>query len=292
MSRFTLLPGLRRVRLPSNRVQLGSDPERAFVLELPDDRFGSLLQRLESWHDESSFRVAARGLGLTGTDAGDLLDLLQGQGFVLRSGDLTADGSTAGKRPPLSREAWALAQRRNRAPGPVLAQRGRQRVFVNGSGDLAEEVAALLRAAGFGRVWCCEESRRGNATLAVLVNCVQPASLAARGHARLQLPHLPVSVLDGSVHIGPMVVPGVTPCLRCVDLHYRDRLPGWHTRGATDVLEATTAGLAAAWAAAVVQQQLDGEDCAATAATIRIRPPLHIEHRDWDFHPSCGCRER
>ncbi|MGH8878939.1 MAG: hypothetical protein ACRD0P_16640 [Stackebrandtia sp.] len=289
MSRFTLLPGLRRVRFQSNHVQLGSDPDRAYLLELPDARFGSLLKRLDNWLDEATYLLAARGLGLTGTDARGLLDLLRSKGFVLDSDDLTEDGRPASRRPPLSREAWALALRRTRAPGPVLAARRLQRVFVNGTGKLSHDVAALLRTAGFGRVWCADEGRRGSATLVVLVNSSQPPALAARGHARLGLPYLSVAILDGSVHVGPMVVPGRTPCLRCVDLHYRDHLPAGHTGGETDILETTTAGLAAAWAATIVQQHLDGETCAATAATIQIRPSLEFRRRDWDFHPDCGC---
>ena len=37
------------------------------------------------------------------------------------------------------------------------------------------------------------------------------------------IPHLPVRVRDGTGLVGPLVIPGVTSCLRCADLHRSDR---------------------------------------------------------------------
>lgn len=39
--------------------------------------------------------------------------------------------------------------------------------------------------------------------------------------------HLPVRVRDGTGLVGPLVIPGVTSCLRCADLHRSDRDPAW-----------------------------------------------------------------
>ena len=49
---------------------------------------------------------------------------------------------------------------------------------------------------------------------------------AARA-ARRRDPHLPVRVRDGAGLVGPLVVPGVTSCLRCADLHRSDRDAAW-----------------------------------------------------------------
>ena len=40
-------------------------------------------------------------------------------------------------------------------------------------------------------------------------------------------PHLLVRVRDGNGLVGPMVVPGVTSCLRCADLHRSDHDAAW-----------------------------------------------------------------
>ena len=42
-----------------------------------------------------------------------------------------------------------------------------------------------------------------------------------------RIPHLPVRVRDGAGLVGPLVLPGVTSCLRCADLHRSDRDAGW-----------------------------------------------------------------
>src|SRR5271168_3100729 len=39
--------------------------------------------------------------------------------------------------------------------------------------------------------------------------------------------HLAVRVRDGTGLVGPLVVPGVTSCLGCADLHRRDRDAAW-----------------------------------------------------------------
>ena len=45
--------------------------------------------------------------------------------------------------------------------------------------------------------------------------------------SRAGIPHLPLQVLDATAWVGPLVLPGRTACLRCVDAHRRDRDPAW-----------------------------------------------------------------
>lgn len=58
------------------------------------------------------------------------------------------------------------------------------------------------------------------------------------------IPHLPFGVLDDRVVIGPLVVPGVTACLSCLDHHYRQFDSGW--RGVRMQATARPAGTSAA----------------------------------------------
>ncbi|MGH3430342.1 MAG: hypothetical protein ACRDQZ_22700, partial [Mycobacteriales bacterium] len=46
-------------------------------------------------------------------------------------------------------------------------------------------------------------------------------------HAHHGVPHLPVLLRDGTVIVGPLVIPGRTTCLNCLDLHRGDRDPEW-----------------------------------------------------------------
>ena len=41
------------------------------------------------------------------------------------------------------------------------------------------------------------------------------------------VPHLPVRVRDGIGLVGPLVMPGMTSCLGCADLHRSDRDAAW-----------------------------------------------------------------
>ena len=114
-----------------------------------------------------------------------------------------------------------------------------------------------------------------------------------------QVPHL-VATIRGDVGVvGPLVVPGVTSCLRCADLHRRDADPRWPALAAQ--LTATepppsgatvTCLLTVATAAQQVLAYLDGSAGPATVdATVELRPPdLRPRIRRWPPHPACRCR--
>jgi hypothetical protein len=118
-------------------------------------------------------------------------------------------------------------------------------------------------------------------------------ALHARGCA-----HLSVRLGASSGVVGPLVVPGRTGCLRCADLHRRDRDPAWHAlavqltvapyRGTpSDVGAATVvAGVTALQALAF----LDGEPTATVDGTIELHlPDWRLRRRSWSMHPDCGC---
>jgi bacteriocin biosynthesis cyclodehydratase domain-containing protein len=112
------------------------------------------------------------------------------------------------------------------------------------------------------------------------------------------LAHLAVSVRDGTVVVGPLVRPRHTPCLNCLDLHRRDRDPGWPAVaaqlsggfGVDDAVEATTALAGAAYAAAEVLVHIDGGQPRTLGATVEIASPGNPVRRQWTQHPECGCR--
>jgi bacteriocin biosynthesis cyclodehydratase domain-containing protein len=118
---------------------------------------------------------------------------------------------------------------------------------------------------------------------------------------RHDVPHLAVVVSPDRVVVGPLVLPGRTPCLRCLDLHRRDRDPGWpqvvaqllsgqvrRDRGRAETASATAA---AGIAALQVLVLLDGHTTPASVGrTLEITlPDGLVERRAWRLHPSCGC---
>lgn len=132
----------------------------------------------------------------------------------------------------------------------------------------------------------------------VLARPWDAADPLARGLSRAGLPHLVAAVRGETGVVGPFVVPGVTSCLHCADLHRRDADPSWPriavqlTAHQTPASGATlTCVLTAVLAAQQVLAHLDGRARPATAGgTVELRPPdLLPRMRRWPPHPSCGC---
>jgi bacteriocin biosynthesis cyclodehydratase domain-containing protein len=105
--------------------------------------------------------------------------------------------------------------------------------------------------------------------------------------------------------VGPLVVPGRTACLRCLDLTRAERDAAWPRLAAqlavrrerqADPCDVVLAALVAAQAAA---QALSFLDRAAVGGTLpaTANGTLEVAMRDWRWrrrswspHPACGCR--
>ncbi len=114
---------------------------------------------------------------------------------------------------------------------------------------------------------------------------------------REDVPHLAVVLREQSAVIGPLVRPGSSACLRCLDLHRRDRDPEWprlvpQLPGvAQDAEETALAALASSLATAQALAHLDGRVTPACLdATIETcLPDGLVAVRPWSTHPECGC---
>ena len=92
------------------------------------------------------------------------------------------------------------------------------------------------------------------------------------------VPHLPVRVRDGAGLVGPLVIPGVTSCLRCADLHRSDRDAAWPAVAAQLRDTVGTADRATVLAtAALALNQVDRVIAPSAAATLPAPgpPPPH-----------------
>lgn len=90
------------------------------------------------------------------------------------------------------------------------------------------------------------------------------------------VPHLPCGVLDGQVVIGPLVQPGTTPCLTCIDTQMLAEDPEWRlVRAQAPVGEGRTAssmtGLAATVFAGIVRDILGERTTGGPAAVPAVR---------------------
>jgi hypothetical protein len=242
--------------------------------------------------------------------------------------------------PRLASELTALAARHGERAAELLSARRHASVAVHGSGRAAAHLAALLAAAGVGRVHCVADgavrlfhTAPGGVTPADEGNDLALASEAAITRAAPETdttplaggeqPDLTILAVDapidddrraalhaaGTAHlavalgtdhgvIGPLVLPGLTSCLRCADLHRRDRDPAWsalavqltvarrHGPG-TDVAVATAVVGAAALQALAF---LDGDEPACIDGTLELRlPDWRLRRRSWPPHPDCDC---
>lgn len=133
-----------------------------------------------------------------------------------------------------------------------------------------------------------------------------------------EIPQLSVVVQEASTMVGPLVLPGHSACLRCLDLHrtdldaswpvllaqltgHRDDRPGVPEHHAE---ETASAGLVASLAALQILHHLDGLPAdntgrgdtsiatmpAAVGATLTVQlPDGLITRQEWQPHAECGC---
>ncbi|MFM9877362.1 MAG: TOMM precursor leader peptide-binding protein [Rhodoglobus sp.] len=189
------------------------------------------------------------------------------------------------------------------ALGPAMAQPGPPStdsgvVAVAGSGPLATDLAHILGASGV-RVLTSERADAladAGADLAVAVAHYVVAPHLHSLWLRRDVPHLPIVFSDSAVRIGPLVEPGVGPCLRCLELHHRDLDFAWPAV-ATQLLGrrggAESALLASEGASAAARLVLERLASGAAGASTSLRIDAATGERTlarWQPHTDCGCR--
>jgi hypothetical protein len=304
-----------------------------------DDGVRRLLRGLDGRRSERAVVADAAQDGLPPAGARALLSTLRSAGLLLDAdpADLlaadagpAAEARTAAELPTAlagtgtgwraRRSATVVVEGATRVGAPlaaVLAASGIGRVSIRDPGltGAADAVVGGLTAADEGRprsLAAADAVRRASpladlrplppgaaADVVVLARPWAASDPLVAGVQRAGIPHLVATVRGQTGVVGPFVVPGVTSCLRCADLHRRDADPRWPGLAAQlTVGEAPPSGatvtclLTAVTAAVQVLAFLDGASApAAIEATLEFAPPdLLPRVRRWPPHPGCDCR--
>lgn len=242
------------------------------------------------------------------------------------------------ERDRLAADVASLALLRGDGGLPAAHHRSAARVLVIGAGRIGAPLAGLLATAGIGTVDVLDESAATADDSGIgglgLADVGRSRGEAARERLRAAVPSAPTAPLvqpdfvvlaptrpdmledgrrlvsDGTAHllaevrdtvgvVGPLVLPGRTACLRCLDLTRTDLDPDWPSlaaqlamprRGRT-ACDGPLAVAVAAQAALQVLALVDGTtDPASVGGTLELAlPDWRWRRRSWQVHPDCGC---
>lgn len=249
------------------------------------------------WRDPSSlqFGVAAPVAILTDVSSATERMVAALTSGVSRSG-LFMIGRASGAT---DSEVSVLLERMAPALLPEDNRRIVKTVLVAGSGPTADNLALDLAAAGL-RVLIARDSDAAasrDCDFAIIVSHFVVAPELHGLWLRRDVPHLPVVISDADVVIGPIVEPGVGPCLHCMQRYASEADAAWPAI-ATQLLGRTPAAESAlvATEAAAMASRITVHRLAGAASSVHESRSISLDTgvvtvREWTPHASCGCIE-
>ncbi|HEX4723191.1 MAG TPA: TOMM precursor leader peptide-binding protein [Pseudonocardiaceae bacterium] len=331
-----LLAGLPVLRRTAGETQIGTDPRHAVVVTGLPEPVAALLHRLDGRHttDELMARAGPRHQPV-------LRQTLSGLASIGLLHD-TAPAPGPPARLAADRTAWALRSDRDhssidrhRVPAVVVIH-GSGRIAValatllaasgvgwvhtvadgvvqpedTGTGYLDEDIGDTRADAAARAVRRTTPETRTTRLaphqlpdLVVLTDTPVPDPRLSAGLSSAGLPHLVVHGAEGTGVVGPLVVPGRTSCLHCVDLHNTDTDACWPALAAQLAAHPQPADLAsaqatAAFAAGQVLRFLhtaqQGTVCDTTLPVWGAAMEIDVftarsTRVTWPPHPRCPC---
>jgi len=270
---YALDPALPVLLRPDGAVQVGWSPRRAVLIRpLRGMTPTGLAALLRTMHSPVPLSELQRQAGVSADELGTLMAQLVAAGVATRGG----------------------RQRTVRSAS----------IRVHGRGPLSELLMEGLRCSG-ARVRHTSQPHAvvasAEADLVVLADSLVVDPRMQRELHSQGVAHLAVRVRDGVGLVGPLVIPGVTSCLGCADLHRRDRDAAWpavaaQLRDTVGVADRATLLATAALALSQVNRVIgavrgsESEPPASLNATLEF--DVHagsIVARHWPRHPLCTC---
>ncbi len=300
--RPALRPGLLPVWRDRDTVQIGVDSRRAVALTGIGSA-AAVIRLLDGSRDRCQLVEEAGQQGVAAAVTERILATLAAAGVLVDLSAVSRQAIPAQLRDELTAELAAASMTRQDTDGGahLLARRAATAVRVLGTGRVADAIGQLLTSAGLAALAAPPGRPQPAASapdLAVLVG--RPQQTQAEALRRGGVPHLAVSAYEAIGIVGPLVRPGVTACLRCLDLTRAERDPAWplilaQVSGRDAEPQACDAALAAAVAAQAAAQAIAFADRAPLAeATANgtlelVLPGWQWRRRTWLPHRACSC---
>ena len=328
-----LRAGLRVLRRTATEVQVGTDPR--WAVRLPDLTRAEtdLLLAVDARTDLAGLDVVAAGVGVDADRVRDIVGTLAAAGLTE---DLPRRPLLRGPA-AVDADVWSLLRADGDGPGLVRGRadrvvgvlglgpdRARDRGRARGGAASAPcssttgDRCARPTSASCGYRWSDVGSVREQVAARLLRDVAPHVSTVSdrrpdvvvlvedrvadplRGPVLVagSTAHLSVVVREADIVVGPLVVPGTGPCLRCLDLHRADADPAWPVArrnscvptGSSRARPAPSPRSCAGIGAAAVLAHLDREPGLAPGATLEVGLPDAIpRRRTWAVHPECGC---
>jgi hypothetical protein len=296
-----LRSGLQPLWRDRDTVQVGVDPRRAVALSGMRGA-ADVVRLLDGSRDRDQVVAEASQRGVPAPISERVIALLAAAGAII---DFPADAlrSIPGELRQQLAPVLAVASLSGQdADGGIrlLARRSSTTVQIRGTGPLAHLVIDLLTRSGLAAASSDAGPQRPGCLpdLTVLIGH-QPPDQVAELHRQRQA-HLLICVSEAIGVVGPLVRPGMTACLRCLDLARTDRDPAWplilaqlpDNRMDPTSGDAVLATAVAAQAAAQAVAFADRAELAAATAngTLELAlPGWQWRRRTWLPHRACTC---
>lgn len=281
-------------------MQIGIDPRRATAISGVTEA-SEVIRLLDGSRDRDQIIAEAAKSGVPRAVTERIVGLLAAAGAIV---DFPSEILRA--LPPELRQELlpvlataSVSQQDSDGGAAFLARRSSCTVQVSGCSPVADLVADLLTRSGLAAAGPRASPRHDSRPdLLVLVGRRSPAETAEL--LRLRQPYLAVYADEAIGVVGPLVRPGTTACLRCIDLTRAQRDPAWplilaqlagrtaDPPGCDAVLAATVAGQAAAQAVAFADRSPLAQ-ATANATLELVLPSWQWRRRSWLPHPACTC---
>ncbi|MDF0528885.1 cyclodehydratase [Tsukamurella sp. 8F] len=287
-SRVRLDPYATIVVRPPGVVQIGTGAGGAPLVTMPPwlapETAAGLLRWLQTDRGFAELSHRARDAGFAESDTSDLVAALDGAGVL----------------------TWT------RPASPLRAR-------IQGRGPITDALATELDRRREVRVAVVGDAAAppvpDQADLLLLTDALVVDPVLVQQLMAARMPHLPVRLRDGAGVVGPLVLPGASPCLRCLDRSRTDRDPAWpaivcQLYGRAGRASTTTLGMTVAVAAAEIDRIVaaryemttdegawqppedvgSGGSPASLGCTLEVDAHrLRVATRRWAMHPGCGC---